>query len=542
MAVSLVGAASPTIQGNPIDYPAGVAAGDLVLLYLVGPQVPPPGFTELATDTINDRHLLCSRTRQAGDPASQVTTTSTAAAGALMVVYRGGVGPAVVDVTSPSSPELSNPGDPHDLTVPSLTASAPGVLACFYDCSGSSAFSAPSGMTQRAADDFSWRCRAYDQVIAVAGATGPRTSSITNGPNAAEWRAGIVVKEQNTAPNAPVLGTPTNAATVDLAAGSTFTASFSDPDTGDSASALAFRRKTGGGAYEYWNEGAGVWQSTLVWFARTGTALSVVFGAGKWVNGLSSQWSMATKDALAVEGPFAADRTVVAGTASSVTVTGPLASVTTTSRPTVTWSVFDAEGDAQERYEAKVFTAAQYGAGGFDPSTSASTWGSGEQISADARSHAVGIDLVTGTTYRAYVRVRSAGQWSPWAFRAFTVSITPPSAPTVVVTPEPVLSRVRLAITGTHSVTTFPSTGYRATRIAPDGSRHSVVASEVVAVPAAFAGFSGGAMRVGSSAVGTGRIGGGPPSGPTDPTVVIYDYEAPAYLTATYEVTAEATV
>lgn len=51
-------------------------------------------------------------------------------------------------------------------------------------------------------------------------------------------------------------------------------------------------------------------------------------------------------------------------TAPTVTVTHPLTPVTTTTRPTVQWSYYDSEGDAQDAYQVRVVGSAVYGSGG----------------------------------------------------------------------------------------------------------------------------------------------------------------------------------
>lgn len=125
------------------------------------------------------------------------------------------------------------------------------------------------------------------------------------------------------------------------------------------------------------------------------------------------------------------------------------------SRPTVTWAYSDPESNAQERYRIKVFSAAQYGIGGFSAETSPYTWDSGEVFSA-AVTAPVGADLVNGVTYKAYVKVAdtgSGGRYGEWAAGpAFTIATTPPPVPTFTATAEPTLARVFLhAVAGTFA-------------------------------------------------------------------------------------------
>ena len=109
--------------------------------------------------------------------------------------------------------------------------------------------------------------------------------------------------------------------------------------------------------------------------------------------------------------------------------------VTTTSTPTVSWTYSDPENDAQERFQVKVFSAAQYGAAGFDPDASAATWDSGVVYSS-ATSAQVGAILANNTTYRAYVKasdVGSDGRPSLWSFFEFTMALPAPPIPVFAV-------------------------------------------------------------------------------------------------------------
>lgn len=118
----------------------------------------------------------------------------------------------------------------------------------------------------------------------------------------------------------------------------------------------------------------------------------------------------------------------------TVSVTAPTGTVTSTATPEVQWTYTDPDAaDPQTFYEVRVFTAAQYGAGGFDAATSDATWESGQVESSEPGAF-VGDGLLSGT-YRAYARVAKSvnGEpfWSDWAYSGFTISVTPP--PTVTV-------------------------------------------------------------------------------------------------------------
>lgn len=152
---------------------------------------------------------------------------------------------------------------------------------------------------------------------------------------------------------------------------------------------------------------------------------------------------------------------VVYNEAPIATVTTPADPTTDTTKPFVTWAYSDPESDAQERYYVKIFSAAQYGAGGFDPETSAATWSSGEKFGS-ATNIQVGVDL-PNATYRAYVKVsdvNSLGRYGTWSNKQFTVNVASPPVPTFAPTAQANSvfgPRVRLDITRGVAV---PATTY----------------------------------------------------------------------------------
>lgn len=123
----------------------------------------------------------------------------------------------------------------------------------------------------------------------------------------------------------------------------------------------------------------------------------------------------------------------------TVTVNNPTGTIGSPT-PTVSWTYTPgSDGGPQSRYRVKVFTAAQYGAGGFDPETSTATWDSGT-ISGNASSVAVSTPLANATTFRAYVKVthtiNGIDASSAWAFSTFTTSFATSNVSTVTCTPN----------------------------------------------------------------------------------------------------------
>lgn len=145
--------------------------------------------------------------------------------------------------------------------------------------------------------------------------------------------------------------------------------------------------------------------------------------------------------------------------------TGTALGTVGTSRPAFSWTYTDTEGDPQERFRVKVFSAAQYGATGFDPNTATPIVDSGEVYSS-ATSWTSTVDLLNGTTYRAFVYVSDAGSNGRYsavsaagAYSSATISLTAPTAPTITATTDAANARVALVMSSANNIS--PATTYR---------------------------------------------------------------------------------
>jgi hypothetical protein len=126
----------------------------------------------------------------------------------------------------------------------------------------------------------------------------------------------------------------------------------------------------------------------------------------------------------------------------SAVTTTPSGTITTTHGPTVNWTftpdadLFNIANPDPIYSEVKIFSAAQYGAGGFNPASSPDSY-YGAYLTG-GNSHTVPTyALVNGVTYKAYVHAANFvnGQllWSNWtAGTAFTLSIPVPTPTSVV--------------------------------------------------------------------------------------------------------------
>lgn len=165
----------------------------------------------------------------------------------------------------------------------------------------------------------------------------------------------------------------------------------------------------------------------------SGTTRTLTFSSHAFFVGQTINVALATPDAN-----FDGTYVVTAVTPTTVSYTGSSSATVATTAVTGSDTVTASQNDPQVRYEVKIFTAAQYGAGGFDPATSTPTW----TTSANTSDLSVlSGSLTNSTTYRAYVRTAKAwtgatlgGEtyaWSDWAYSQFTVSVTLPTAPAI---------------------------------------------------------------------------------------------------------------
>lgn len=250
------------------------------------------------------------------------------------------------------------------------------------------------------------------------------------------------------APTAPTITAPTNGGYVDTSAGLTVSHQVHSTDGAD-INAYALRLKAVGATqYSYWNASTSSWQTTIAWnpcsVVDGGTLTVAVPASATTPVGSAYNVSCADQESLAqLQGPFAPDIQFTARPGPTLVVTGPADPVTTTTRPTVTWTTTPAAGAQQTDYQVVVETGA-YGAApgsGTPVADSGVTSGAAQQWTLNA-------DLVTGTRYRAFIRAtQTGGQQTLWALHDWTEQLTPPAAPTAVASPTTDL------ITGAPQVT-----------------------------------------------------------------------------------------
>jgi hypothetical protein len=100
---------------------------------------------------------------------------------------------------------------------------------------------------------------------------------------------------------------------------------------------------------------------------------------------------------------------------STVSVTGPTGTVSTTCRPTVTWVYSNTQSDAQQAFQVAIYSAAQVSAIGFVPFVSTPTDSTQGYIFSEVQQWTADVDLTNGS-WSAYVQVQQS-----WAgFGSFT--------------------------------------------------------------------------------------------------------------------------
>lgn len=168
----------------------------------------------------------------------------------------------------------------------------------------------------------------------------------------------------------------------------------------------------------------------------------------------------------------------------TTTVSSPTGTITTTASPDVLWVFADTDGETQTYYQIKVFTQAQYSAGGFNALTAIATFDSGQVASTD-NTAPVGTLLNAGI-YRAYVRtaktINGAPFFSDYAFSDFTISVTPPSIPTMAVAWNSSLGYATFTLTGT-SPTGFASQYYVVQRSDDGGTTYTTIRDGATITP-----------------------------------------------------------
>src|SRR5262249_52478779 len=126
-----------------------------------------------------------------------------------------------------------------------------------------------------------------------------------------------------------------------------------------------------------------------------------------------------------------------------------------TNQPTVAWTpVLDLDGGPQTHYQVRVFTAAQYGAGGFDPATSTAA---GDTTGVGSAVGWQGDETLPDAPYRGSARVaqtvNGVVRFSAWEYSEFEIDVALPATPTLAATADNTNGRIALALTDNQTST-----------------------------------------------------------------------------------------
>lgn len=155
----------------------------------------------------------------------------------------------------------------------------------------------------------------------------------------------------------------------------------------------------------------------------------------------------------------------------TTTVTAPTGTITTTDKPPTVFAYDSVDGALPTGYQVKVFSAAQYGAGGFDADTSTPVWNSGLITPVGfvlPDSVPPTIPLPNSTTYKSYVQTRNAATYSTvqipkslWvASPAYTLNVNPAAVPTITATANTPRVQNDLVIRGTQNMLDYDAASF----------------------------------------------------------------------------------
>ena len=181
----------------------------------------------------------------------------------------------------------------------------------------------------------------------------------------------------------------------------------------------------------------------------TGLVASTIYYV---TNPLANTFNLSTTYANAIAGT----KITTTGTQSGTHTLWSTTVISATSSPTIEWTYTDSDGDQQSYYQIKIFTATQFGAVGFNATTSIPVYDSGEIASGDLSTGITDGTLLVDGVYRIYLRAGKviSGDilYSDWAYKQYTQDVIPPSIPTLSATFNSTYNRVSLSATGTSVV------------------------------------------------------------------------------------------
>ena len=253
----------------------------------------------------------------------------------------------------------------------------------------------------------------------------------------------------NQAPTAPTWVTPTSGEAKDVALTLVLDWDFNDPDVGDTQSAFTLRKREGAGSYEYWTGSA--WQSsedatTKIASSATTTTLPASWGADPDEDHYYSVKTWDDDDTPLV-GPWSSELRIIPSAASDPTLDLPADAGSVGGTASVEWTV-----SSQSAYRVVVSDTSST----VDMDAGTLEEDSGWVTDSGARTYLASFPTNTVTRYVRIQTKNSEGLLSAIDEHTVSVSYTPPSTPTLVVS-EVVPGALRVAITNPAGATTTVS-------------------------------------------------------------------------------------
>lgn len=191
-----------------------------------------------------------------------------------------------------------------------------------------------------------------------------------------------------------------------------------------------------------------------VYFTTTGALATGLIASTVYyvTNPLANTFNLSTTYANAIAGT----KITTTGTQSGTHTLWSTTVISLTSSPTIEWTYADSDGDQQDYYQIKFFTSSQYGAVGFNPTTSIPAYDSGEIASGDFSTGITDGTLLVDGVYRVYLRAGKviAGNilYSDWDYNQYTQDVIPPTIPTLSATYNSTYNRVSISVVGASVV------------------------------------------------------------------------------------------
>jgi hypothetical protein len=241
-----------------------------------------------------------------------------------------------------------------------------------------------------------------------------------------------------------------------------FTIRFNAPTSQAAGQYQIGRKLLPSGSNEYLDN-AGAWQASNTTFRTAvaniedGETITASTSTG-WTDGAAYEWWANFKGGTAgtQQGPDSDHATFISITPITPTLEAETPALDT--RPTLRW-INSPSTRAQRSFQLAVYTKATYDTAGFDASAAGwqaqAVWfQTAPYVASELFRYTTGADLSPSTIYRPVIRVQDRyGVYSAWTpGNEFTTNFTPPPAPTLTLTPNPLTGLMGIDVGATFNL------------------------------------------------------------------------------------------